>query len=71
MIRPLPPQRQKVMDYITAELNAGRAFPKPGAIQKHMGWKNYTSAADALDKLEYYDRALTRNARGQYQVRAG
>lgn len=70
MTRPLPPQRQKVMDYIAAELRAGKPFPDEAAVAKYMGWKNPTSARDAISKLFYYDHALER-VNGSYQVRVG
>lgn len=36
----LPPQLQKVLDFIKSEIAAGRKFPKQTAIRDHMGWKN-------------------------------
>ena len=69
MTRPLPPQRQKVMDFIAAELRAGREFPSKQAVADHMGWKSPLSAYDALQKLCFRDGVLTRDIRGQYQVR--
>jgi hypothetical protein len=64
----LPPARRKVMDFITEELAAGRPFPGPATIARHMGWKSSTSAADALFKLCSYDRVLDRRL-GVYSVR--
>lgn len=70
MTRPLPPQRQKVMDYIAAELRGGRPFPSSDAVAQHMGWKHRTSADDALRNLCFYDKVLLRVGRS-YQVRVG
>lgn len=70
MTRPLPPQRQKVLDFALSELRAGRPFPDEAAVAKYMGWKNPASAGDALCKLCTYDRVLAR-VNGSYQVRVG
>lgn len=41
-------QRLKALAFIRAEIDAGRPFPSRAAIARHMGWKNLSSAADAL-----------------------
>jgi len=68
MSRPLPQQRQKVMDFIAAELSAGRAFPSAGQITQFMGWRQTGSAKDVLYKLTWYDKVLTRHADGTYHI---
>jgi hypothetical protein len=47
----LPPQRQRVYDFIVAEISAQRGFPTNAAIARHMGWRHPSSARDTLDKL--------------------
>ncbi len=66
----LPPKRKQVMDFITEELAAGRPFPGPAMIARHMGWNRPTSAADVLFKLCTYDRVLTR-INGNYAIKDG
>lgn len=56
------------MAFIKAEIDAGRQFPSQGAIAQHMGWRNATSAGDALFKLCSYDRVLAR-VNGVYQIK--
>lgn len=41
-------QRTKALQFIRAEIAAGRPFPAHAAIARHMGWKNASSASDAL-----------------------
>lgn len=56
MARPsgvLPPQQQRVMDFIHGEIAEGRAFPSDDAIANHMGWKNGASARDCLYRLKW------------------
>lgn len=47
MSRPAP-NREKLLRFIKAEIAAGRPFPSKRALAEHMGWKNQSSAADAL-----------------------
>lgn len=68
-VKALPPQRQKIMDFIKTELAAGRSFPGPAAVARHMGWKAGRSAADALYKMCTYDKVLRRSQDGEYSVR--
>lgn len=51
----LPPQRQKVFDFIATEIAAGRPGPSYAMIARHMGWKSTGSARDACSKLVHYD----------------
>jgi hypothetical protein len=60
LARPLPRQQQRVMDFIMAEVAAGRRFPGARAIADHMGWKQKTGARDVLSALVYKGR-LTRS----------
>lgn len=54
------PRRQAVLDFIKAEIAAGRGFPTARDIGERMGWKRRYSAYDCLSKLEYYDHVLKR-----------
>jgi len=47
----LPPQQQRVLDFVRAEIDAGRGFPSNKAIALHMGWKNEASAYGCLARL--------------------
>lgn len=49
--RPFKAGQAKLLEFITAEIDAGRPFPKPTAICKHMGWRRTTSARDAVSQL--------------------
>ena len=56
----LPGQRQRVLDFIKAELAAGRSWPSIDTITSHMGWKERTSAINCLQKLCLTDGMLRR-----------
>jgi hypothetical protein len=64
----VPRQRQKVLDFARAEVLAGRSFPGPTAVARHMGWKGHGSAKDALFKLATYDRVIVRHQDGSYAL---
>lgn len=66
----IPPQRQKILDFVISEVAADRPFPGPTMISRYMGWKTPTSAADVLFKLCTYDRVLSRK-NGVYSIRGG
>lgn len=40
--------QRKVLDFIHAEIAAGRGFPKRITIRDHMGWKNRTGVRSVL-----------------------
>jgi hypothetical protein len=44
-------QQQLILNFIRDELEAGRPFPGPTAIARHMGWKHASSAGNAMRKL--------------------
>lgn len=54
----IPPRRQAVLDFIKGEIAAGRPFPRPMQVARHMGWRNVSSASEALELLASRDRAL-------------
>lgn len=43
-----PPRQATLLAFIKSEIANGRAFPTQARIARHMGWKNTTSATDAL-----------------------
>lgn len=52
------PKRAAVLEFIKAELRAGRTFPTTERVAAHMGWKNTSSAFNCLDNLCRFDRVL-------------
>lgn len=61
------PQRQRVLDFITAEIAAGRPFPTHRQIADHMGWKATSSVNEALNFL-FYDGHLKKLRRVVNQI---
>jgi hypothetical protein len=49
----VPQRQQQVLDFIDAQLKAGKPFPGTGAIARHMGWKAEASALDCLYRLAW------------------
>lgn len=69
-----PPSRARVLEYVRAEVRAGRPFPTPLEIAKQMGWRNAQSARDALmglvrDGHVRMSKADNPNARCVWEVR--
>ena len=59
---PIPPQQQKALAFIDAEMAAGNGFPSPETIAAYMGWKQVGSARDCLHKLRWRGRVrITRD----------
>lgn len=57
------PQRARVLDYVRAEIDAGRPFPSHRLIVAHMGWKTTGSSSSALEGLRI-DGWVVRISRG-------
>lgn len=55
----LPLRRRQAMEFIAAEIEAGRRFPSNRAIAGHVGWLNDSSVTDVLHALTA-DGFLTR-----------
>lgn len=54
------PRREQLFDFIQAHRDAGQPFPTPAHICAHMGWKNTSSAKDALNSLAAFDKVIDR-----------
>jgi hypothetical protein len=47
----LAPKQQAILDFIKAEIAAGRDFPAKRVIANHMGWKNVSGVYDVMHLL--------------------
>jgi hypothetical protein len=65
MTKPLPRQQQRVLDFISAEVGAGRKFPTKREIADHMGWKGESGSNDVLNALAYKGRLDRRDTKGR------
>ena len=50
---PLPEKQRLVLEFVLAELGAGRPFPSLESIAAYMGWKHAGSALDCMYRLEW------------------
>ncbi len=64
--RPLPPRQQQVLDFIRAEIAAGRDFPSAQVIAFEIGWRVDTCAREALQALAGFGHLIKRNVRGRW-----
>lgn len=55
----IPIQQSAVLEYVDAELAAGRSFPTIDQIADHMGWKQRHSARDCLRRMWWRGLVLT------------
>lgn len=54
------PKRRKVLEFIKAEIAAGRSFPPASVIRDHMGWRYVSSVNQCLHTMAGLDRVLIR-----------
>jgi SOS-response transcriptional repressor LexA len=67
---PLPPRQAELLAFIRARIAADAPLPTQREIADYMGWKNESSAADALMRLAWRGAIPPEWTSGKLRARA-